>query len=386
MNDSFTISRALAIAKKEVMHILRDPFTIGMAVGIPVVMVVFFGFAIDYNFRDVRIAVFDKDHTRQSRQLIETLSASGYFKVQSPEERATPTSMVENDRSAASMVINPEFGRKALAGRGGSTGKGESDFTGGPEVQILVDGSDNLKTGVVTGYFSGILSAAITKITGSAPASPITVATRFIYNPELNTQWFVVPGLIVIVTGLLSILLTALTVAREWENGSMELLLSTPVQPLEVITGKILPYVVLGLTGIAFVYIFARFIFNVPFQGSYILFTLSCLLFIGVSLAQGILISIMTRQQQRAMQFAMLMGLLPAMILSGFIFPIESMPVFFQYLSLILPARWFMEILRGVFLKGSGIFDLWIAFSVLLFMNVVLIFIAKKRFKRDIEP
>jgi ABC-2 type transport system permease protein len=373
MKERFAFSRARAIARKEVMHILRDPFTLAMAVGIPVILVVFFGFAIDYNFRDIRIVVQDQDHTRQSRALAQTLAASGYFLVEAPREGVTPVTEVESERVSAAMVINPEFGRKVAAGEGA-------------RVQIVVDGTDNLKAGVMTGYLNGILGAVTKKLTGATPQTPIELVTRFVYNPELNTQWFVVPGLMVIVTGLLSIFLTALTVAREWENGSMELLLSTPVQPLEVIAGKIMPYIALGFAGIAFVYLFARFIFGVPFEGSYFLFGFSCLFFIGASLAQGLLISIVTRQQQRAMQLSMLAGLLPAMLLSGFVFPIESMPLFFRYLTMILPARWFMVIIRGVILKGAGIVDLWGPFAALVIMNVVLILIAKKRFKRDIEP
>jgi ABC-2 type transport system permease protein len=373
MSGRFVPSRALAVARKEVMHIRRDPFTLALAIGLPVVLVVFFGFVIDYNFRDIRIAVQDRDHTRQSRQLVQTFAASGYFIVQAPREGVTPVTEVESERAAAAMVVDPEFGRKVSSGAGA-------------RVQILVDGTDNLKAGVVTGYLNGILSAATAAITGSAPRPAVEIVTRFLYNPELNTRWFVVPGLMVIVTGLLSIFLTALTVAREWENGSMELLLSTPVRPLEMIAGKILPYVVLVLCGIVFVYVFARFIFGVPFEGSYLLFGCSCLLFIGASLAQGLLISIITRRQQRAMQMAMIMGLLPAMLLSGFIFPIESMPLFFRGLTMILPPRWFMQIIRGIVLKGSRLADLWVPFAVLSAMNVVLIAVAAKRFKRDIEP
>jgi ABC-2 type transport system permease protein len=373
MKERFTMARALAIARKEVMHILRDPFTLAIAIGVPVLLVVFFGFVIDYNYRDIRIAVFDQDHTRESRQLTETFAASEYFIMRAPAAGAAAVREVESERSSGALIIDPKFGRRVASGQGAVA-------------QVLVDGTDNLKSGVITGYLSGIMTAAVKKLTGTAAQNPIEIVTRFVYNPELNTQWFVVPGLIVIVTGLLSIFLTALTIAREWENGSMELLLSTPVLPLEVIVGKILPYVFLGLAGIVLVYVSSRFIFGVPFEGSYLLFVLSCLLFIGASLAQGLLISITTRQQQRAMQFSMLLGILPAMLLSGFVFPIESMPTFFRYLTAVLPPRWFMQIIRGIFLKDAGLVDLWLPFAVLLLMNIVLIAVAKKRFKRDIEP
>ena len=214
---------------------------------------------------------------------------------------------------------------------------------------------------------------------------PISFETRYLYNPELNTPWFVVPGLIVIVTGLLSIMMTALTVAREWEHGSMELLLSTPLLPSEVILGKISPYLGLGFINIFMVYSIMRFVFDVPFLGSHALFLLGCFLFISASLAQGLLISVVTRHQQKAMLISIILGLLPAMLLSGFIFPIENMPVFFQYFTMILPPRWFMVLIRGIVLKGAGFMDLFQPFAFLFFMNFIFIRASVKKFKRKVE-
>lgn len=365
--------RVRAVASKELMHVLRDPFTLALALGLPVLMVLFFGGAINFDFRGVPLAVYDFDHSRLSRQLTAAFSASGYFTARPAGEGFAPIDEVTAGRAFGALVVSPGFGREIRAGGHGP-------------VQLLIDGSDNLKAGLVGGYCAGVVGAFNERLQQDAPAvrPPVTRA-RFLYNAELNTSWFIVPGLIVVVTGLLSILLTALTIAREWENGSMELLLSTPLSPLEVIVGKILPYIALVLTGVAFVYGVARAVFGIPFAGSHLLLVGSCVLFIAASLGQGILISTITRAQQKAMQAAMIAGLLPAMLLSGFIFPIESMPAFFHYFTMILPARWFMTIIRGVFLKGATVTELALSLCALTAMMLVFIAAAVRRSRRDLE-
>jgi ABC-2 type transport system permease protein len=370
----FKLSRARAIAAKEVRHILRDPFTLAMALGLPLLMVIFFGFAINFDVKDIRTAAFDFDRSHSSRELLRVFSSSGYFIVKNQPPTTTPVAEVESERASLAVVINPDFGK--------DTGNGSS-----AKVQLLVDGSDNLKAGVIMGYLSGLQAAAAKVFSSAKPAqTSVNIVTRYLYNPELNTQWFIVPGLIAVITGILSILLTAMTVAREWENGSMELLLSTPVEPIEVIIGKLAPYLGLGLLAILFVYLMARTVFNVPFLGSYPLLGISCILYITTLLAQGILISVVTRQQQKAMQGSMIAGMLPALLLSGFVFPVESMPVIFKYITIILPARWFLEIVRSVVLKGSLFKELLVPFVALAVMNVFFITVAVKRFKKDIEP
>jgi ABC-2 type transport system permease protein len=189
-----------------------------------------------------------------------------------------------------------------------------------------------------------------------------------------------------VVLAILGIMLTAITVAREWEHGSMEMLLSTPVSPLEIIVGKIAPYLVMGLIAQLVIYLAARLMFGAPFVGSHLLLLASTVLFLAASMAQGLIISITTRNQIAAIQFSQMLGQLPSMMLSGFVFPVESMPVFFQYFAMIFPARWFMVIMRGLFLRGAGFFDLLLPLSVLLVMDVIFITIAVRVFKRDVEP
>jgi ABC-2 type transport system permease protein len=254
-------------------------------------------------------------------------------------------------------------------------------------VQVLLDGTDNSTAGVIAGYLAGVQMAAAERLAGGAlRPQPVKLETRFLFNPELNSRWFIVPGLLVVVMSILAVLLTALTVAREWETGSMELLLSTPVRPAEIIVGKLGPYLLLALSAVAFVYVMARAGLGVPFRGSHLLFLLGCLLFLLPSLAQGLLVSVLTRQQALAVQISLVAGLLPPMLLSGFIFPVESMPVFFRWLTMLLPPRWFVQICRGVFLRDANLAELARPLTVLAILTVILVAAALRRFKADLEP
>ncbi|OGS09112.1 MAG: multidrug ABC transporter permease [Elusimicrobia bacterium RIFOXYA12_FULL_51_18] len=369
----FNIHRAYSIARKEVMHILRDPFTLGLALGLPVMLVAFFGVVIDFEVKNIGMVSADYDNGPAARRLREIFLSSGFFREISSHLGSTPLEAVDSGRAAAVLYIPPDFSR---------------DLRGGKQVsaQFVVDGSDNSKGAAILGYLPGIQQAAIKKITGGAQAQGWEIKTRFLYNPELNSRWFTIPGLAVMVIGLLSILLTALTVAREWENGSMEMLLATPVRPLEIMAGKIAPYAAIVLAGVFLIYLVARLGFGVPFAGSHLLFLLACLLFIVAALSQGLLISVLTRQQQVAMQFSMVTGLLPSLLLSGFIFPVESMPVFFRYFTMMLAPRWFMEAARGIFLKGAGLAELAVPFAALGSIAFILLAVAVAKFKTDVEP
>ena len=370
-NMQFNMHRAYSVARKEVMHILRDPFTLALALGLPVMLVTFFGYAIDFEVKDITLAVSDRDNGQSARRLKEIFSSSGYFRLVEPGP-AGPVEMLDSGKAAAALFIEPDFSKKIKGG-------------GAAQAQVILDGSDNSKAAAVMGYLPGILRAAQGRVAGAAVHEPFQVETRFLYNPELNSRWFTVPGLAAIIIGLLAILLTALTVAREWENGSMELLLSTPVRPLEIMIGKLAPYGILVLAGVFFVYLVSRLVFGVPFAGSHLLYLAACLLYVTAALSQGLVISVVTRQQQLAMQFSMISGLLPSMLLSGFIFPVESMPAFFQYLTMLLPPRWFMAAARGIIIKGADIRELAVPFLALGLLSAGMLALALKKFKTDLE-
>ena len=371
---NFNPKRALSIAKKEIHHVLRDPFTLALALGLPVLLVSFFGFVINFDIKEIRTAVYDRDRSRASRQWVEQFTSSQYFKPQNLSRKINPLRAIESEQASVSLIVEPGFSQDLGANKS-------------VQVQILLDGADNSTAGIVLSYLANIRERAAAKLQPNMPkAKGIELETRFLFNPELNSRWFVIPGLLVVVLNILSVLLTALTVAREWETGSMELLLTTPVRPTEIILGKLAPYILLGLFSVLFVYGMARIVFHVPFVGNYLTFGLACLMFLGTTLAQGLLISVITRQQQLAMQMAIISGLLPSLLLSGFIFSIENMPIFFQYFTSILPAKWFMIILRGIFLRGATITELGKPFFALFILNTFLIFIANRRFKKDLEP
>jgi ABC-2 type transport system permease protein len=372
MSANFKLSRAMSIARKETRHIRRDSVTLAAALGLPVLLVCFFGFVIDLNVRDVGLLVADGDNTRASRQLTELFSSSGYFTVTHAVSSAEATKSLGDERAKAALIIEPEFERNVRAGRPASA-------------QVLLDGADNAYAGTVAAYLFGIQDEATRRLT-KAPSPRADIRARFLFNPELNSKWFIVPGIFVIVVGLIASLLTALTVAREWENGSMELLLSTPVKPLEIIFGKIAPYLVLCLFGVGLVYGMARVVFRVPFTGNHLLFFLATGLFLAATMAQGLVISVVTRNQQIAFQVAMNTGMLPIQMLSGFIFPVESMTLPFQVLTAIIPARWYMTLTRSLFLRAPDFAMIAPSLSALAALAGVFVWFAWKKFKTDLEP
>jgi ABC-2 type transport system permease protein len=369
---NFVWRRAAAIARKEWFHIRRDPFTLALALVLPPIMVVVYGVVIDFNIKDVRLSVSDSDQSQTSRRLIETFGSSDYFRVQPVASPAVAVQDVTAERAKAALVIPPRFEKDLLAGRGA-------------QAQVLIDGADNSTVGPVSDYVATIQTLASERIAGADLTPPYELRTRYLFNPELNSRWFVIPGLTVVIMAILSIFLTALTVAREWENGSMEMLLSTPVEPVEIIVGKAAPYAALGAVSVSFVYVIARTAFGVPFQGHLWVFALGCALFLLTYLAQGLLISVVTRQQTIAMQFSMLTGMLPSNMLSGFVFPIASMPTFFWYFTMLFPARWFMVIARNSFLVGSSLTQLAVPFAALGVSCVIMTTLAVRRFRRTLE-
>lgn len=370
---SLNWKRISAISRKEVFHILRDPFTMAMALGLPILLVSIFGLAIEFNMKQIEISVHDGDKSAASRALTRAFSSSGYFSLIHAERLPEALSILDHEQAKAALLIGPGFERDLGSGKTASA-------------QILIDGADNSTVGVILGYMSGVQNQFLRNTLTQGANQNYQLRTRYLFNPELNSQWFTVPGLIVVVVAILSIMLTALTISREWENGSMELLLSTPVHPLEIVVGKLFPYTVLGLGAVLFVYLIARVGFGVPFEGSHLFYLLSVFLFISAYLAQGLLISVITRSQQLSMQLALISGLLPSILLSGFIFPIENMPTFFHFMTSIFPAKWFMIISRSLFLRGSEPWELLKPLAGLIVLNVVLMTVATKRFKKDVEP
>ena len=368
-----TIKHIMAIASKEAKHIKRDIFTLSVALILPMVFVVFFGFVINLDYHHIPLSVRDNDQSHTSRELLMQASAAEYFDVMSIHTPQEAEQTLQKNHMRALLIIPPSFHEKFT--------KGEI-----AKAQLLLDGSDNTMSALSSMYMQGIVQTTQQALSSTNEKPFTAIRTRYLFNPELNSRWFIVPALSTIIIGFLAIILTALTVAKEWENGSMELLLSTPLRPVEIVVGKLLPYFALSFFDVLLVFALALLVFHIPFRGSFTLYLMACMFYIIGALALGLLISVITRQQQAAIQFGFAIGLLPSFMFSGFIFPIENMPAFFQYLTMLFPQRWFLQISRALFLSGAGIIDLFVPFVALFLFMLGMITLAIQKFKTDVEP
>lgn len=371
----FSWRRTCAILVKEFKHILRDPFTLIMALILPLLIVLILGSSIEFNIKSINLAFVDSDKSNAAYKLIETFNSSDYFKMYQLDN---PNDVFENvvaGRARMGLVIPPNF---------------EKNFWNDDvaNVQIMVDGTESSSISSVSNYLNKINYDAYFKILNlpmnEAGENP-KYKVRYLFNPELNSRWFAVPGLSAVIIALVAIMLTALTVCREWERGSMEMLLSTPATRLDIIIGKITPYALLSFIGFVLVFVAARFVFDVPFVGYYWQIILGTILFVLGYLAIGLLISVSTKKQEVAIQYAAIVGLLPTVILSGFIFPIEYMAKGYRYVSSIFPSRFYMDITRDQFLKGSLFVDIWWLYAVLAIQAAIVFCLCVFRFKRSLE-
>ena len=370
----FSWRRTRAIFFKEFKHIWRDPFTLMMALMLPLAIVLILGSSIEFNIKSIDMAYFDADKTSASRKLVETFGSSDYFK---PYDIANPDNIYDDvvaGRARVGLVVPPGF-EKGVMGDGAL-------------VQVLVDGTESSTMSSVSNYLNTINQNAYFKIldvpVNMTQQNP-QYKVRYLFNPELNSRWFAVPGLSAVIIALVAIMLTTLTICREWERGSMEMLLSTPATRLDIIVGKVAPYAVLSFIGFVLVFIIARIVFGVPFVGAYWQLIFGTWLFILGYLAIGLLISVSTKRQEVAIQYAAIIGLLPTVILSGFVFPIEYMSRGYRIVSSIFPARFYMDITRDQFLKGSLFFDIWWLYAVLAVQALVILVLSVFRFKRSLE-
>ncbi len=370
----FSWRRARAILSKEFKHILRDPFTLMMALMLPLLIVLILGSSIEFNIKHIDLAYVDNDKTMASRKLIETFGSSNYFKPYDVANADMGFDDVVAGRARAVLVVPPNFERDVLSGDGGN-------------VQIMVDGTESSSISSVSNYLTTINQDAYFKIydvpkkLGNNPEYKI----RYLFNPELNSRWFAVPGLSAVIIALVAIMLTTLTICREWERGSMEMLLSTPATRLDIIVGKITPYAILSFIGFLLVFIVARLVFKVPFIGSYWQLIFGTWLFVLGYLAIGLMISVSTKKQDVAVQYAAIIGLLPTVILSGFVFPIEYMSRGYRIASSVFPARFYMDITRDQFLKGSAFVDIWWLYAILALQAIIVFGFSVFRFKRSLE-
>lgn len=364
-------SRIKAIARKEAIQILRDPLSLVMAFLMPALLLFIFGYAITLDVNNLRLVVHDSDKTAQSRELVSSFSESGYFTlVDAVDGQAEVDELLDSGKAQAALVIPKDFSQDLKTRK--SAG-----------LQAIVDGSDSNTATIAMAYISAITELYSKKL-GAKVSPRIEPRVRVWYNPELKSRNYIIPGLIAVIMMIIAALLTSLTVAREWERGTMEQLISTPVKKPELILGKLAPYFVIGLIDMASAILIAVFLFKVPLNGQpYLLLLLSSLFLFG-GLSLGILISIVAKSQLVASQVAMVATFLPAFLLSGFLFAIANMPPPLRAITNIVPARYFVTVTKGIFLKGSPL-RLLVTETLFLFVYAVIVFLlANRKFKKRI--
>lgn len=359
------LRRTAAIAAKEIQHILRDPSTLYLAFGMPVVLIVLFGYGVTFDLDHAPLAVLDQDGTPASRDLARSLTATHEFEiVATPTDTEGLERLFRSREASAALVVPRGFALRLARGQEAP-------------VQVLLDGSDGTMAQAVLGSATQLVAASIGR-------PPVDVTATLLYNPSLRSAVFFVPGLIAYVMAIAAVLLTALTIAREWERGNLELLFTTPVGRLEIVLGKLAPYLGLGLLQALLVLSVGTALFDVPIRGDLVLLFVATLLFLIGMLGQGLLISVVTRSQQIATQVGAISSLLPTLILSGFLFPIENMPPPLQVIASIFPARYFIDALRGILLKGAGLDVLWLDLVGMAVFAVVVLGVATLKFKRGV--
>ncbi len=371
--------RTRAMAYKEVLHIVRDPRSLYMALALPVLLLLLFGYALSLDVDQVPAIMYDLDRSAESRDLVERFRGSRYFQV---VEVAAAPSDVDFALNRGKALI----GVVLLAGFGG-------DIRGGREakVQLLLDGSDSNTANIALGYAQSLVllfgaekrREAAERL--GAPKMPgIDPRIRVVFNSDMKSRNYIVPGLIAVILMIVASVLTSLCVAREWESGTMEQLLSTPLRPAEFLVGKLAAYFAVGMIDMVIAIVTALALFEVPLRGSPLFLVVSSALFCFGALCWGIMLSTVTRNQLVAYQLSMLSSFLPAFLLSGFIYSLENMPRGIQLVSQIVPARYFVTILKGIFLKGIGIQLLWLEALALLAYGVLVFLLARAKMRQKV--
>jgi ABC-2 type transport system permease protein len=367
------VNKIKFIAIKEMRHILRDSRSLTIAILMPILMTFLYGYAINLDIKNIKLAILDLDKTQASRELARKFYNSGYF-VEPPSAPhiSDPEKTLRSGDANIILTIRPGFA-SALT------------YLRHYELGLLTDGAD-ANTAAASYNYTGIILKQFLeeKLPPGAEPPGVVISQQVLYNPDLKSSHFFVPGLIASILMMISALLTSITIAREKETGTMEQLLTSPVTAVQIIVGKVIPYIGLALLDGVLIILFAMFHFGVPFVGSVWLLFLFGVIYIIAALSIGILISTLVHTQQVAMMAAQLTTMLPSVMLSGFIFEIKNMPKVLQWVSYFVPARYFLLIIRGIMLKGSSLSVLWIEAIFLIILTLILLTVAAKKFELKI--
>ena len=373
-----SLTRMLAVARKEIVQIMRDARSLIIVLVMPVVLVLLFGYGVSLDLKHLPVYVYDRDGSQQSQELLRRFQASRYFRVVGAVDNYRDlTRAIDEGHAKMGIVIPWDFSRRLHDGRPA-------------QVQALVDGTDDNTANVLISYAQAVVQGYSADVqmdwlrSRGQPVqrSSVSIDTRTWYNEDLESSAFIVPGVLALVMSVIGAFLTSLTIAREWERGTMEQLISTPVTPLEIMLGKLVPYFVLGMIAVLVCSLIARFWFHVPFRGSFVTLLVSSAMFMIVVLSLGFLISVIAKNQLAASQIALVTTFLPAFILSGFLYAIEQMPIVLQWITRILPARYYVSLLKKIFLKGTPMNGLYADLIPLAVFTLVLAVLATRAFHK----
>ncbi len=377
-----SLRRLRAIAVKEVLQIWRDPFSLLIALLMPFMQMTLIGYGMNLDIKHLPVCVFDREASQNSQALLKRFQASEYFSIVAGfDNYADVTRALDRGQCRLAVAVPPDFTERL------------SD-TGTSPVQILVDGTDTNTANIAIGYAEAVVSGFSSDVQVEAAAmtgssidrlQPVAVESRTWFNEDLESRNFIIPGVVAMVMALVGAELTSLTIAREWERGTMELLVSTPVTPMEVMLGKLLPYFGIGLLDAAFCLAYAIFWFGVPFRGTLATLFFTTSLFLVVVLGIGYLISTAIRTQVGAAQIGLLVTLLPTSLLSGMAFPIDQMPPLVQGVTYLVFARYYVTILKALFLKGSGFLDLIGPILAMVVYAAIVGFLAARVFHKRLD-
>jgi ABC-2 type transport system permease protein len=375
-----SLTRFLAVARKEIVQVLRDSRSLGIVLIMPVILVLLFGYGVNLDLKHLPIYVYDRDGSQQSQDLLKRFQASDYFEIgKVVNSYPELTRALDDGRAKMGIVIPWDFSQRLQDGRAA-------------HVQALVDASDDNTANVLIGYAQAVVQGYSANLQVDwlrahgriAQPAAVAVQTRTWYNEDLESSAFIIPGVLALVMSVIGAFLTSLTIAREWERGTMEQLISTPVTPLEIMLGKLVPYFAIGMIDVIVCALIALYWFHVPFRGSFATLLISSAMFMVVVLSMGFFISVVAKTQLAASQMALLATFLPAFLLSGFLYAIEQMPVVLQWITRILPARYYVSVLKKIFLKGSPTPLLYSDVVPLAIFTVVLALLATHSFHKKL--
>jgi len=373
-----SVRRLWVMARKEVVQILRDPRSLAIVIVMPAILVILFGYGVSLDLKGLPVYVYDQDGSQQSQDLLKRFQSSEYFHVARVVNNYRELTRALDDGSAKMGIVIPWNFSEKLA-------------EGGPiQIQALVDATDDNSANVLMGYTQGVVQEYSAEVQAeflrqrgiAMQTAPIGVETRTWYNENLESSAFIIPGVLALVMSVIGAFLTSLTIAREWERGTMEQLISTPVSASEILFGKLLPYFVLGMGDTIVSALIAIYWFKVPFRGSFLTLLASSAMFLVVVLAMGFFISVLAKGQFAASQIALLTTFLPAFLLSGFLFSIDQMPTVLQGITRIVPARYYVSVLKRIFLKGTPTAMLYGDLVPLAIFAVLLAVLATRSFHK----